>query len=41
MKSLRNYKLEYEDLPSHDDVKKRVKSFKLKLAWKRRKKNVR
>lgn len=37
MKSLRNYRLDYETIPSDDIVSARLKSFRLKLAWKKRK----
>lgn len=40
MKSLRNYRLDYETLPSDDIVSARLKSFRLKLAWKKRKKTT-
>ena len=36
---LSRYKLYYEDLEEYSEIKKRIKSLKLKMAWKKRKGN--
>lgn len=38
MKSLRDYKLEYEDTEDYESILVRLKSLRIKKAWKKRKK---